>query len=273
VLGRTLAVSTSLALAACYSPPQPACGFACGPSGACPAGYYCARDGRCHLDGTPESPPCAWDAAIPEGLPDAESAPFVISRSPGVDATGVSVTTSVTAVFSEDVVGVDTLSFSLFDGSSVLATVSYVPTTATLTPASQLSGNTLYSARLLLTITDLSGNGLTGLLDWGFTTAPETAAPLVIFTDPAGGTTGNSVITPITVRFNEPVQNVTTATFVVEVSAVPVAGTITNLGPRDFMFTPTVPFSTGVTVDVTLGSGITDNSGNALVPAMFSFGT
>jgi hypothetical protein len=34
--------------AACFSPLKPACTFACGPGGACPAEYTCASDGLCH---------------------------------------------------------------------------------------------------------------------------------------------------------------------------------------------------------------------------------
>jgi hypothetical protein len=34
--------------AACFSPLQPACTFACGPSGACPEKYTCESDGLCH---------------------------------------------------------------------------------------------------------------------------------------------------------------------------------------------------------------------------------
>ena len=34
--------------AACFSPQEPACAFACGPGGACPAKYTCASDGLCH---------------------------------------------------------------------------------------------------------------------------------------------------------------------------------------------------------------------------------
>jgi hypothetical protein len=42
-----LAALTAVA-AACFSPQKPACAFACGPGGACPAEYTCASDGLCH---------------------------------------------------------------------------------------------------------------------------------------------------------------------------------------------------------------------------------
>jgi len=53
-------------IAACYDVPTPACGFACGPDGACPEGYTCAADRTCHLDGSPADLMCARpDAATP----------------------------------------------------------------------------------------------------------------------------------------------------------------------------------------------------------------
>jgi hypothetical protein len=55
------------ALMACYSPPQPVCGFVCGSGGACPPDYHCGNDHRCHLNGSPDSTMCAGpDAATPD---------------------------------------------------------------------------------------------------------------------------------------------------------------------------------------------------------------
>jgi hypothetical protein len=41
-----------LALAGCYTPYEPACGFTCGSGGACPDGYTCQADHVCHKAGT-----------------------------------------------------------------------------------------------------------------------------------------------------------------------------------------------------------------------------
>jgi hypothetical protein len=56
---------------ACYDVPTPDCGFVCGPGDACPDGYTCANDHRCHRNGTPASlmcspPDAAPDVAVPE---------------------------------------------------------------------------------------------------------------------------------------------------------------------------------------------------------------
>jgi hypothetical protein len=69
---RWLATMT-IAAAACYTPPEPACGFVCGPNGACPPDYTCAAsDHRCHLDSAPATLTCdppPPDAAVADAPP------------------------------------------------------------------------------------------------------------------------------------------------------------------------------------------------------------
>jgi hypothetical protein len=43
-----VALGLGAALAACFSPLQPACAFSCSTTGACPSAYVCASDGLCH---------------------------------------------------------------------------------------------------------------------------------------------------------------------------------------------------------------------------------
>jgi hypothetical protein len=59
--------------AACYTIPRPDCGFVCGPGDACPDGYTCADDHRCHRNGAPPDLVCATvDAPLPiDASPDA----------------------------------------------------------------------------------------------------------------------------------------------------------------------------------------------------------
>jgi hypothetical protein len=68
-LGAGLAFALGAALApglpGCYDVPRPDCGFRCGPDQACPEGYTCAAEGRCHRNGSPPSLVCGTvDAAI-----------------------------------------------------------------------------------------------------------------------------------------------------------------------------------------------------------------
>lgn len=70
-LGLVVALSGAI-IAACYEVPRPACGFVCGPDGACPDGYACASDHVCHAAGSPDGLVCPHpDAALPaDAAPD-----------------------------------------------------------------------------------------------------------------------------------------------------------------------------------------------------------
>jgi hypothetical protein len=59
-----LAGLLSLAIAGCYNPPEPDCGFVCGDGGACPPDYTCASDNVCHRNGTPPTLTCSATSPI-----------------------------------------------------------------------------------------------------------------------------------------------------------------------------------------------------------------
>ena len=76
----SLAVATVMLFAltgaiavSCYSVLRPDCGFVCGPGDACPDGYTCADDHRCHRIGAPSDLMCnIVDAPLPaDAAPDA----------------------------------------------------------------------------------------------------------------------------------------------------------------------------------------------------------
>ena len=164
-------------MAACYSAPQPDCGFICGPSGECPADYQCASDNRCHRRGTPASLVCAPDAAPPPPPRDADgidtvgydapadadvTAPLVMSSTPANLATGVARTTTITIVFDEAVINVDTASFSVTVAANPVAgtLVAQGAQTYVFTPNSVLMPNTTVTVSLTAAITDAAGNAL-----------------------------------------------------------------------------------------------------------------
>ena len=129
--------------------------------------------------------------------------PTLKGRTPAPGAAEVAATATVTATFSEPVQGVSSSSFSLTAGTaSVASTVTYDPTTrtATLTPASPLASNTVYTAALrggATEIRDAAGNALE-TTSWSFTTSSATppviaetfASSAASFTKVAGGTWG-----------------------------------------------------------------------------------
>ena len=118
-------------------------------------------------------------------------------QSPASNATGVPVSTTVTATFSEAVSPstLTTSTFTLRTGSTTLpATVSYNPSTftATLTPSSPLVAGTLYTATVVggaSGVADLSGNRLASSVAWSFTTQTSPAqgpgGPILVVTSTA----------------------------------------------------------------------------------------
>lgn len=135
-----------------------------------------------------------------------ETPPTVTLRTPGVDATGVSMSASVTATFSEEVLGVDGTTFTLTGpGGPIAATVGYNPSTdtATLDPDADLLPLTTYTATLTggpVAIRDPAGNPL-ATTSWSFTTAdtpPPPSGSIELSGAPVSATiaTGASLVLP-----------------------------------------------------------------------------
>lgn len=79
----------AMGLLGCFEAPKPKCIFLCGANGACPAGYACGADDRCHLmepsglamceaplpvDSGPVDGSTAADAAASDASPDVADA-------------------------------------------------------------------------------------------------------------------------------------------------------------------------------------------------------
>ena len=102
--------------------------------------------------------------------------PSVATRSPAVNATGVSVSTTVSVTFNTDmdpatVIGAN---FKLMIGSTPVAgTVSYSARVATFTPSASLSQSTTYTATLTTGIKDTFGTALASSISWDFSTVMD----------------------------------------------------------------------------------------------------
>ena len=85
---RWLASMSVVLAAGCYHPPEPDCGFFCGPGGACPEDYACVTsENRCHRAGAPADLVCpAGDAAIDAPHADAPRADAPRADAPPLDA-------------------------------------------------------------------------------------------------------------------------------------------------------------------------------------------
>jgi hypothetical protein len=108
-------------------------------------------------------------AALPDTTP-----PAVVSTDPSNNSDTVSLTTAVTATFSEavDPATVTATSFTLINGTTPVAgVVTYSGISATFTPSAPLSYGALYTATITTDVKDLAGNKLVSNYSWSFTAA------------------------------------------------------------------------------------------------------
>jgi hypothetical protein len=216
--------------------------------------------------------------------------PTVIVTVPAAGASNVPNNTKITATFSEAMNGttISDTSFSVTNttlGTPVAGTVSYsvAARTATFTPtAATLANNSLFTATINSTVTDLAGNGLAGNTAvlpnagnhvWTFTTsgAGDNTAPTVIAVSPLANTTA-CLTKIVSATFSEPMDVATTntTTFVVTDNGIAVAGNVSyDAASRVASFVPTNPagFAPSKAFVVTVKSGATgvkDLAGNAL---------
>ena len=137
------------------------------------------------------------------------AAPTVASYAP--QGTNVPINSKVAAVFSTTMnpFTVNVSSFTLkSDTGAVPGSVVYIGTAAVFAPASGLTPNTTYTATITTAAKDLAGNGLTPDFSWTFTTrnssTPDTAAPIVISTNPENRAVAVSVKTTLSAVYDKP---------------------------------------------------------------------
>jgi hypothetical protein len=107
------------------------------------------------------------------------TAPTVSSTIPIDVATGVARNSSINAIFSEamSAATITTGSFTVKQGTTAVSgTVTYVGTTATFKPVSNLAPNTTYTVTITTGVTDLAGNALAADKAWSFNTGTTTVA-------------------------------------------------------------------------------------------------
>jgi hypothetical protein len=122
------------------------------------------------------------------------TAPTVSSTAPATAAIGIALNANVTATFSEamDPSTITTTTYTLKQGTTIVpGAVTYVGTSATFNPTSNLAASTIYTATVTTGVKDLAGNPLAVAKTWSFTTGTTVAAgpkPVVL------GTAGNYAI-------------------------------------------------------------------------------
>jgi len=219
--------------------------------------YKATVSGAKDTAGDPLAAPVSWSFTT-----DAVQ-PAVASYTPLSGATGVAVSSPLTATFNEAVQS-STISFTLTNsaGTSVPATVSYNSSTdtATLTPSSALAYGTTYTATVS-GAKDTAGDPLAAPVSWSFTT--DKVQPAVASYTPLSGATGVAVSSPLTATFNEAVQS-STISFTLTNAGTSVPATVSYNSSTDAVtLTPSSALAYGTTYMATV-SGTKDTAGDPM---------
>jgi hypothetical protein len=190
--------------------------------------------------------------------------PIVISTDPANLATGVPLDKIITATFNEpmDPSTITPASFTLQSGAKGLVALTglltYDGTTTTMSfkPDAKLTSGTTYTATIVGTVKDLTGNALQQNYIWTFSTG-ATISPMVISTDPANLATGVVLNKTVTATFNQVMDplTLTATTFTLKQGVTPVAGTVSYAGTTAaFKPTSSLTASTVYTATITTGA-------------------
>ena len=209
------------------------------------------------------------------------SAFTVSSVYPADNATGVSVSDNITVTFSGSLSssGVDNQTLQLLDnGTALSGNLTVSGTQLILDQAPTLSYSTQHSIQLSGQTQNSAGTSLGDNQTWSFTTGtePDTTAPTSQSYSPSDNATNISTSDNITVTFSEAIasSSVSGTSFkVVDNASVTVSGSY-SVDNATVTFTPSASLTPYLKYTVTLTSGITDASGNALQsPPSWSFTT
>jgi O-glycosyl hydrolase len=203
----------------------------------------------------------------------AAPAPAVSAVSPNSGATGVAITTTLTAEFNE-AMNSSTINGSSFTltpqgGSAIAATVAYssIGNVATLTPNSALAYNTQYTATITTGVQSLAGTALAANYSWSFTTAAA-SAPTITLVSPMASETDVAIATSVTATFNQTMTSATinSSTFTLAAQGGgSVAGLVTyNSTTSEATFAPVANLSYGETYTATITTGVTASTGTPL---------
>jgi O-glycosyl hydrolase len=196
--------------------------------------------------------------------------PTITSVTPTNGSTGVSVTSGVSAVFSEPMnpttITSSTFTLTPLGGSAIAATVTYSNGTASLGPNATLAYNTTYTATLMTGMQSALGAPLAAAYTWSFTTASGPPVPMVTQVTPGNGATGVDLGTSLTVDFNETMNSstITGSTFTLTpAGGTAVAANVTSSGTSATL-TPTSPLAYNTLYTATLTTGVQSSLGAAL---------
>ncbi len=199
--------------------------------------------------------------------------PAVITVSPADGATGIALTTTISATFSADIDSstLTSASFSVSNGVTPAAVngISYnsATKTVTFTPSANLSFSTTYTVTITTAVKDTTGTSMAANKVWSFTTKPpDTTPPTVTSTSPANGATDIAQNAVITATFSEAMAQTTVEAAGSFVLNNGITGTV-SYNPTTWVatFTPSTLLAKNTTYTATISTAVTDEAGNHLV--------
>ena len=190
--------------------------------------------------------------------------PMVSSTDPDNNANNVVLNKVISVNFNMPMKAstINTTTYTLKQGTTpVLGTVSYSGNTAVFVPNTPLTTNTVYTATVAKSVTNLDNTTLIADYTWKFTTG-TIVAPTVTSTDPINGTTGVSLNKTITANFSMVMDPLTInkTTFTVKQGNTPITGTVTYTGSTA-TFTPTANLLEGKLYTATITTGAKNAAG------------
>ncbi len=190
--------------------------------------------------------------------------PMIIDTDPANNDTDVTLNKTVTVDFNipMDPTTLNASTFTLKQGAnSVAGTVSYIGTTASFNPTSNLLSSTKYTATVTTGAKTISGKSIANNYVWTFTTG-STIAPKVISTDPANTAINVVLNKTVTASFSEAMDPLTISatTFTLYQGATQIAGAVSYSGTTA-SFNPTNNFISGTTYTASITTGAKNLSG------------
>jgi hypothetical protein len=208
------------------------------------------------------------DSSSDDSIANSSPAPTVIANTPANNDTDVALSNKVVVTFSEamDSTTIDTQSFSVIGADEQAlsgdVTVDAATHTATFTPESDFTGETLYTATLTTAIKSTAESiALDNDYVWSFTSGMtiDTVAPTVTSTTPVDDATGVALNRAISANVSEALNPATvdTSTFTLSDDTSEVIGDV-DYSNKVLTFTPTENLAAGILYTATLTTEITD---------------
>lgn len=190
----------------------------------------------------------------------------VVSTSPGANATGVAVASSVGATFAGLLSASSvTISVTPAGGSALAGTLATTATSATFTPSAALAESTVYT--VTVNASSVAGTVMAPVT-WTFSTVSP--APVVATRTPAAGATGVAANTSVSATFTKAVDPTRSTLSVVNPSGVAVAGTLTGTSTA-VTFAPSAVLAANTVYTATVAAA--SPLGTTMTPVVWSFTT